>query len=194
EKLKTIFAAFEQADTSVTRKYGGTGLGLAISSRLVELMGGRIWVESEPGQGSTFHFTVRLTTVPAAPTSLPDSADRVVGTRALVVDDNATNRRLLDEMLTNWGMDPVSASGASEALELIRSSAAQGRPFELVLTDINMPEADGFSLVEDIRRDPSLARTPVIVLTSGDRPGDVQRGKDLGVAGYLVKPIKQSEL
>jgi CheY-like chemotaxis protein/HPt (histidine-containing phosphotransfer) domain-containing protein len=119
---------------------------------------------------------------------------RVFGTRALVVDDNATNRRLLDEMLKNWGLEPVAASGATEALDYMRYAVRQGRPFQLLLTDINMPEADGFSLVQDIRRDSELAATPVIVLTSGDRPGDIARGKELGVGGYLVKPVKQSEL
>jgi len=195
EKLATIFAAFEQADSSVTRKYGGTGLGLAISSRLVELMKGRIWVESQSGRGSTFHFTAQFDVVPnlvadgrAATTS------RIFGTRVLIVDDNATNLRLLDEMLKNWGMAPEKAAGAGEALRLLQSAVREGRSFALVLTDVNMPEADGFSLVEDLRRDETLAPTPVIVLTSGDRPGDIARGKVLGVAGYLVKPVKQSEL
>src|SRR5262249_27086110 len=104
------------------------------------------------------------------------------------------NRRLLDEMLKNWGMAPAQAAGAAEGLELLQAAAREGQAFALVLTDINMPQADGFSLVQDIRNDEKLARTPVIVLTSGDRPGDISRGKELGVAGYLVKPIKQSEL
>jgi CheY-like chemotaxis protein len=195
EKLATIFAAFEQADTSVTRKYGGTGLGLAISSRLVDLMGGKIWVESQMGEGSTFHFTSRLAIAPAfAAARRVGSASRIFGTRVLVVDDNATNRRLLDEMLTNWGMQPQTAPGAAEALELLSSALRSDNPFELVLTDINMPLADGFSLVENMLRDETLAGTRVIVLTSGDRPGDISRSKSLGVAGYLVKPIKQSEL
>ena len=195
EKLATIFAAFEQADTSVTRKYGGTGLGLAISSRLVELMGGRIWVESQMGQGSTFHFTARMEIAPASATvRRVGSASRIFGTRVLIVDDNDSNRRLLDEMLKNWGMQPQLAPGAAEGLEMLNAAFRSGHPFELVLTDINMPLADGFSLVENMLGEETLAATRVIVLTSGDRPGDISRSKSLGVAGYLVKPIKQSEL
>jgi CheY-like chemotaxis protein len=168
---------------------------LAISSRLVELMGGRISVASKLGEGSEFHFTARLGIDPA-----PEAVRRkvnpaqVIGTRVLVVDDNATNRQLLEEILSNWGMQPQMASGAAEALASLKSSARGGRPFSLVLTDVNMPEADGFSLVEEIRDSATLAATRVIVLTSGDRPGDVNRARSLGVAGYLVKPVKQSEL
>jgi signal transduction histidine kinase len=147
EKLGTIFAAFEQADSSVTRKYGGTGLGLAISSRLVELMGGRIWAESQIGPrqtdtGSTFHFTAKYQIVPApAQDGRVVGTTQVIGTRVLVVDDNVTNRRLLDEMLTNWGMQPQSAAGAAEALELLKSAQTTGQPFPLVLTDINIGRA-----------------------------------------------------
>lgn len=195
EKLATIFEAFEQADTSVTRKYGGTGLGLAISSRIVELMGGKIRVESEVGRGTTFHFTVNLEKAPDPGTGRnAGDAARIMGTRVLAVDDNETNRQLLEEMLKNWRMEPETAASAAEGLELLRRAARDGRGYHLVLTDINMPQADGFSLIGDIRRDAALGKTPVIVLTSGDRPGDAARCKELGVAGYLLKPVKQSEL
>jgi PAS domain S-box-containing protein len=194
DKLTTIFAAFEQADSSVTRKHGGTGLGLAISSRLVELMNGRISVNSKLGAGSEFHFTARLGIDSGAASRSKANPARVIGTGMLVVDDNATNRRLLEEMLSNWGALPQLASSAAEGLAKLQAAARSGKPFGLMITDINMPDADGFCLIEDLHRDELLAATRVIVLTSGDRPGDVSRARDLGVAGYLVKPVKQSEL
>jgi two-component system, sensor histidine kinase and response regulator len=193
DKQRRIFQAFEQADTSVTREYGGTGLGLAISSRLVQMMGGEIWVQSEPGQGSTFHFTARFALGRAA-TVAPTPPVSLEGLKVLVVDDNATNRRILEEMLTAWEMRPALADGAARALQLLEEARQADEPFVLLLVDVHMPEADGFSLIEQVRQRPGLAGAAVMMLTSGDRPGDAARSRELGVRAYLTKPVKQSDL
>jgi len=195
EKLNSLFRAFEQVDTSTTRKYGGTGLGLAISKRLVQLMDGRIWVESELGRGSRFHFTARFPLATESAAELPiTNAVFVRDTPVLIVDDNATNRLILEEMVRNWGMAPASASGAREALGLLREACDRNEPFRMVLSDVNMPEVDGFTLTQWIREDQRLHDTIVIVLTSASRPGDLNRCKELEVAAHLMKPVKQSEL
>ena len=194
DKQALIFEAFEQADTSTTRRYGGTGLGLAISQRLVKLMGGRIWVDSEPGIGSTFHFTATFV-VPPVPLE-PLAARMVVmhGTRVLIVDDNATNRLILEEMLGNWGLEPVCAASARQAMECLREATRAARPFSIVLSDLHMPDTDGFMLAKAIREQPELAQTLMLMLTSGDRQGDLALCRELGISAYLFKPIKQSEL
>lgn len=195
QMLSRIFEAFEQADASTTRRYGGTGLGLAISSRLVELMGGKIWAESEIDRGSTFHFTARFGLIDGAITEdRPADASRIVGLRALVVDDNATNRRILQQMLENWDMISMGASGAREALQVMRDAQMVGEPVSLVLADVNMPEIDGFELADAIKSDSQLGGAVVMMLTSGGRPGDIARCEELGTAAYLMKPVKQSEL
>ncbi len=188
-----IFEAFSQADGSTTRKYGGTGLGLTISARLVEAMHGRIWVESVVGVGSSFHFTARLA-VSDEPFVAPPPPVGLSGTRVLLVDDNLTNRRILTRMLEQWKMRPVAASSASEALQRMLEATRQADPFALVLTDVHMPDQDGFRLVEDIRANPLLAATAVMMLTSGEQRGDFQRCRALGVATYLAKPVRREEL
>ena len=195
DKQRLIFEAFSQADASTTRKYGGTGLGLAISSQLVQMMGGRIWVESEVGHGSTFHFTARFGPA-TGPVVRPAMArpDRLHGLPVLVVDDNATNRRILEEVLTNWGLRPLAVNGGRPALEALGRAAAAGEPYPLVLLDAHMPEMDGFTLAGHIRQRPEWAGATVVMLTSAGHPEDVARCRELGIDAYLMKPVKQSEL
>jgi two-component system, sensor histidine kinase and response regulator len=194
EKQRTIFEAFSQADGSTTRKYGGTGLGLAISSHLIEMMGGRIWVESEPGRGSTFHFTTRVD-VPTDSTPEPPTEEvSLVGLPVLVVDDNATNRRILRRTLSSWKVVPTLAESAEAALAALHRARDSGHPFALVLSDAHMPGVDGFALAERIKQDPNLAGATIMMLTSGGQRGDAARCRELGVAAYLTKPIRQTEL
>src|SRR6267378_531265 len=196
EKLQSIFDPFSQADTSMTRKYGGTGLGLTISSRLVGMMGGRIWVESELGRGSQFHFTTRLgiadTKVIEVGAIAPPEILRAV--KVLVVDDNRTNRRILEGMLNRWEMKVTCVEGGDEALAQLCAALESGKPYGLVLTDMHMPGMDGFALVERIRRRPELSTATIMMLTSAGHRGDAARCQELGVSAYLLKPIRQSEL
>ena len=195
EKQKTVFEAFVQADTSTTRKFGGTGLGLTISSRLVHMMGGRIWVESDGENGSTFHFTARLLRSHSLVEPVVPRRPSILGNiPVLVVDDNATNRRILEQALTNWGMMPTLVDGAGAALAALERAKQVGQPFPLVLTDAHMPEMDGFGLAERIRENPDLAGATIMMLTSGGQRGDAARCRALGMAAYLTKPISQSEL
>jgi CheY-like chemotaxis protein len=194
DKLTSIFRPFEQADSSTTRKYGGTGLGLTITSRLIEMMGGRIWVTSVPGQGSTFHFTARFGISANPPPKRAVQPVPVHDLPVLVVDDNATNRRILDELLQSWDMRPSLASQADEALVELERAAAGGKPYPLVLLDARMPDVDGFALAEEIRRRPHLARATIMMLSSAHRPGDGARCRALHLAGRLTKPVNPSEL
>jgi signal transduction histidine kinase/CheY-like chemotaxis protein len=195
EKQNLIFDPFAQADTSTTRKYGGTGLGLTISARLVGMMGGRIWVQSELGKGSQFYFTSKLKTsgkTPEIGTIAPPEILR--GVKVLIVDDNRTNQRILQGMLSLWEMSSTAVSSGEQALAELSSRANSSKPYGLVLTDLHMPEMDGFELVERIRQNQELSTATILMLTSAGHRGDVERCKQLGVAGYLLKPIRQSEM
>jgi CheY-like chemotaxis protein len=195
EKQKVIFEIFEQADSTPSRRFGGTGLGLAISSRLVDLMGGRIWVDSEVGRGSTFHFTARFQLAVEEPGDKRHVFPAAVhDMRVLVIDDNGVNRLILEEILKSWAMQPASAAGGREALEALREAQRAGNPYRLVLTDAHMPDMSGFALAEAIRRDPALTSTMIMMLTSGDQPSDAVRCEELHIAAHLMKPVKQSEL
>jgi PAS domain S-box-containing protein len=193
-KQKQIFEAFSQADSSTTRKYGGTGLGLSISSQLAELMGGRIWVESETGRGSTFHFTARLGLQHAGAEMAEPVPVKLRDLPVLVVDDNATSRQILEEMLTNWKMKPVATKSGASALETLKRAEKAGKPFLLVVADGHMPEMDGFDLAARVHHDPGLRAATIILLTSAGRREDQTRAKSVGAAIAVTKPVKQSEL
>jgi PAS domain S-box-containing protein len=195
EKQAHIFEAFAQADSSTTRKYGGTGLGLAISAQLCELMNGVMWVESEEGRGSIFHFTAHFGR-PGTPAKKTGETEPVKlrDLPVLVVDDNSTNRRILEEMIANWRMKPVAAANGPAAMEALQRAHKNGTPFRLVLLDGHMPGMDGFEVAARVKQDPQLHGAEVILLTSAGRSEDVARAKTVGVAAALSKPVKQSEL
>jgi two-component system, sensor histidine kinase and response regulator len=198
EKQGLLFKAFSQADSSTTRKYGGTGLGLAISARLVELMAGKLWVESSQETGSTFHFTARFAVVERKLQSTsPALVAELRGLPVLVVDDNETNRRILCEMTRGWGMRPCSAEGGDLALAALETAQERGDAFRLVLIDGNMPVMDGFELAERIQRRTmpnGEAEATVLMLTSGGQPGEANRCKQLGISAYLLKPVLKADL
>ncbi|HET7213182.1 MAG TPA: ATP-binding protein, partial [Terriglobia bacterium] len=183
DKQETIFAPFTQADSSATRRYGGTGLGLTISFQLTGLMGGRLWMESTEGKGSSFHFTIRCRpAISEGENTDPPARANLHGLPVLVVDDNATNRRLLEELLSNWGMKPAMADGGWTGLETMRQARAAGKSFPLILIDALMPEMDGFTLAERIKEDPALSGATIMMLTSGGQRGDASRCRKLGIA------------
>jgi signal transduction histidine kinase/CheY-like chemotaxis protein len=194
-KQEAIFDAFAQVDGSTTRTYGGTGLGLSIASQLIQQMHGKIWIESELGKGTTFHFTARL---PVRPMPAPGvkyiDPRRLEGLRALVVDDNAVNLRILKEMLTNWRMEPTTVDSGASALEEMLRAAKEQTPFALVLLDGMMPEMDGFTLADRIRQNAELSGATVMMLSSAMSTGAPARCRALGVSSYLTKPVTQSDL
>ncbi len=195
EKQDVIFQAFAQADSSTTRKYGGTGLGLAICSRLVGMMDGRIWVESEEGRGSKFQFTARFRKVKAgSPEVVPARPEELIGLPVLIVDDNRTNRRILTEMTANWGMQACTAESGPTALAVLKEAQSQHRAIRLAIIDANMPGMDGFELAEQVKKDPLLTRAIIMMLTSSGWHGDAARCRQVGISAYLLKPISKSEL
>jgi PAS domain S-box-containing protein len=194
-KKKLIFQSFTQADGSTTRKYGGSGLGLAISSSLVDLMGGQIWVESHERKGSKFHFTIGIEARDKPPeTFKPSDVRKLEGQPVLVVDDNATNRRILKEMLINWKMKPDLVSSGKMALRSLRQMQNNEKFYSLILVDAQMPEMDGFTLVDKINMEFEDQSPAIMMLTSLGIRGDASRCQHLGISVYLVKPVKQSEL
>ncbi len=193
EVQERLFEPFVQADASTTRRYGGTGLGLAISRQLVKLMHGRIWMESQPGQGTTFHFTARLG-VRDEPPRPPAELAALEDMRVLVVDDSHINRRIFHEILKGWRMSPTTVeSGAAGLEELVRAAAA-GQPYDLVILDYMMPQMDGFDFAERVRQDKHIRETTILMVSSATHAGHAERSRQLGIIRYLAKPVLQSEL
>jgi signal transduction histidine kinase/DNA-binding response OmpR family regulator len=194
EARARLFQSFSQADSSTTRQYGGTGLGLAIAKQLSEMMGGSIGVDSAPGQGSTFWFTVRLARVPGSvQTMLPDDVD-LKGQRVLIVDDNATNRTILEHQLAAWGISADGAASGQLALDMLRAAAMRHTPYDLALLDMQMPGMDGLELARTIKADPDLAALPLVMLTSITQRGHQELVQQAGTAAYLTKPVRQAHL
>jgi signal transduction histidine kinase/CheY-like chemotaxis protein len=195
EKHSLVFEAFAQADGSTTRNYGGTGLGLAISSRLAGLMGGRIWLESTPGKGSTFRFTIALGPVNTYSAILPSAHPLdLLQIPVLIVDDNAANRRILAEMTKDWGMEPTVVESGKAALQAIEHALIADSPFRFAIIDGRMPFMDGFQLAEQIRQDAALSEMKIMILTSAKQSGEMKRCHHLGINAFLLKPVRKSEL
>nr|HID58921.1 response regulator [Desulfobacterales bacterium] len=190
EKQEKIFESFTQADTSTTRKYGGTGLGLTISKQLVEKMGGKIWVESETGKGSTFHFTIESPVVEKPEEKEEIIPPKIKNLRVLIVDDNSTNRLILRQMVSAWGLTPSQAEDGFSALKALE----EGNTYQLILLDKVMPDMDGFEVAKKIREIPEYSNVPIILLSSVDEMGDRERAKELGISSILLKPVRRSKL
>ena len=196
DRQQAVFQAFTQVDGSTTRDHGGSGLGLTISSQLIQMMGGQLQLQSEPGTGSQFHFTVQFDRAPTSPSVTTASQPPVEldGLRVLVVDDNATNRLILLRILKRWGVQAAEAESGANALISLRDAALSDEPFQLILMDVMMPGMDGFSALEQIRQDPDLDRPAILMLSSIDRRMDIARARKLGASAYLIKPVISSEL
>ena len=194
EKFHTIFDSFSQADSSTTRKYGGTGLGLTISAQLIELMGGKIWLESEVGKGSIFHFSLLLNMTSSDPLLSYQATGSIAGLSVLAVDDNASNRKLLDEMLTNWKMRPTSVNSAEEAQTELARAVKIGKPYAFAILDAQMPGMSGFELAEWMHKYPGSTTKSIMMLTSEGQQDQTARCRNLGILSYLIKPVSQSEL
>ncbi|HYY16940.1 MAG TPA: response regulator, partial [Gammaproteobacteria bacterium] len=195
ETQECLFQAFSQGDGSTTRKYGGTGLGLAIAKQLAQMMGGDIGVMSEPGKGATFWFTARLEKGVAHPQTVSVQRRDLVGLRALIVEDNATNRHILHYQLSSWGMHNDSAENGPQALSLLRAATARGEPYDLAIVDMKMPHMDGIELIQAIKADPMIRDVRAIMLTSmiGQR-GEAERARQAGILACLSKPVRQADL
>jgi signal transduction histidine kinase/DNA-binding response OmpR family regulator len=193
EARERIFSAFQQADGSTTRKYGGTGLGLAIARQMTELMGGTMGVDSEPGKGARFWFTVPLATRARRERAV-DPLQGLTGLKVLIIDDNATNRELLQHQIRSWGMVDTTAENAKQALEILLAAQAAGKRFDLALLDMMMPEMNGTQLAQAIKSDPRIAPVRLVLLTSMGFRGDAAEARKTGIEGYLNKPVRQSEL
>jgi two-component system sensor histidine kinase/response regulator len=193
DKQQSIFEAFTQGDGSVTRQYGGTGLGLSIASRLVQKMGGRIWLASELGRGSTFHFTVRLAADDSPGPKFELQTAELRGLRVLIADDHPINRRIFEDIARDWGMEPLSVAGGEAALAVLRSAREQAAPFHLALLDDRMPDFDGLQLAERIREEDLAADTPVVLLTSAGRPHNQETCRSLGIGASVSKPVCRTE-
>ena len=194
EQQSRIFESFTQADTSTTRRYGGTGLGLSISRQLVEMMDGKMSVESEPGAGSTFSFELPLKKSSGTPRPVPRSLGSLDGARVLIVDDNETNRKILTKQISSWGLRNSQVPSARGALEEMRAASRAGDPYNLGILDMQMPEMDGLELARVIKEDPEISNARLVLLTSVGRRGEGEEARDIGISAYLTKPVKQSEL
>ena len=194
DALEKLFTVFMQADQSMSRRYGGTGLGLAISKQLVELMGGRISAESRFGEGSMFRFEVPLVAGEAAAVPPPVDTGRLRGRRVILVEDNPTNRNILESQLRGFGMDVATADNGATALELMRAAARAGSPFDAAVVDMKMPIMDGLTMATELRRDPQLAEIRMVMLTSLGSGNEARLAYDSGIEAYLTKPVRQAEL